>query len=138
LSATTFEQMLIDIATQFIDDKGLTMRVKPMKLIVHPSNVYMAKILLSSTQMPGTANNDSNPGQNILPNGFLVLHELTDPDAFFVMTDQDDNGLKFWWRRKPEFTKDNVFDNENAKYKVTLRKDQGWTDPRCIFGSPGG
>ncbi len=136
LDPTSFEQLLIDIATQFIDDKGIKSRVMPQKLLIHPSNVYMAKQLLNSVQMPGTANNEINPGQNILPGGFVVVHELTDPDAFFVKTDQGD-GLKFWWRRRPEFTKDNVFDSENAKFKVTIRTDQGWTDPRCIFGSPG-
>ena len=136
LDPTSFEQMLIDISTQFIDDKGLTARVMPQKLLIHASNMYMARQILQSAQMPGTANNEMNPGQNVLPGGFVILHEVTDTDAFFITTDQP-NGLKMWWRRRPEFTRDNVFDSENAKFKVTLRKDQGWTDPRCIFGSPG-
>ena len=32
---------------------------------------------------------------------------------------------------------DNDFDTENAKYKATARYSFGWSDPRCIYGSPG-
>ena len=136
LDITSFEQALIDIETQFIDDRGLKLRVMPQKMVIHPSNIWQAKKILKSAQEPDTANNAVNPGQGILPGGFMVMHELTDADAWFITTDVP-NGLTWFWRRKPEFTKDNDFDTENAKFKTTMRFSHGWTDPRGIFGSPG-
>ena len=40
-------------------------------------------------------------------------------------------------RRADEFTMDNDFDTDNAKYKATGRYSLGWADPRGIFGSAG-
>ena len=65
-----------------------------------------------------------------------TMHWLTDDDAWFIQTDIP-NGLTWFWRRRPEFTKDNDFDSENAKFKTTFRASSGWSDWRGIFGSPG-
>jgi hypothetical protein len=136
LDITSFEQALIDISTSFYDDRGLLMAVRPLALVVHPSNDFQCQYILKSERLPDTANNNYNPARGILPRGHLLLHWLTDPDAWFILTDVP-NGLLWFWRRNPEFTNDNVFDSENAKFKTTYRCDSGWTDPRCIFGSPG-
>ena len=136
LDITSFEAALVDIETQFIDERGLKLRVMPQKMVIHPSNIWQAKKILKSGQEPDTANNAINPGMGILPGGFIVMHELSDADAWFITTDVP-NGLTWFWRRKPEFTKDNDFDTENAKFKTTMRFSHGWTDPRGIYGSPG-
>ncbi len=70
------------------------------------------------------------------PEGIKVNHYLTDTDAWFLRTDAPD-GLKCFQRRPLQFTMDNDFDTENAKYKATERYSFGWTDPRGIYGSPG-
>lgn len=136
LDITSYEQMLVDIHTQFIDDRGLKLAVQPKCMIIHPSNIFQAEQILKSAQLPGTANNDYNPAQGTMPGGFKVMHWLTDEDAWFVLTDVP-NGLNWFWRRTPEFTKDNDWETENAKFKTTFRCSSGWTDPRGIFGSPG-
>jgi hypothetical protein len=135
LDITSYEQMLIDIQT-FVDDRGLKIAVRPRKLIIHPSNLFNAQMILKSSGLPDTANNNYNPAQGTMPGGFIPLHYLTDEDAWFVTTDVP-NGLTWIWRRREEFTKDNDFDSENAKFKTTFRASSGWSDPRCIFGSPG-
>lgn len=135
LDVTTLEQALIDIQ-EFTDDRGLKVMCLPQKLVIHPDNLFQAQMLLKSAQLPDTANNNYNPAQGTIPGGVVVMHWLTDPDAWFITTDCP-NGLNFFWRRRPEFTKDNDSDSENAKYKTTFRCVCGHTDPRAIFGSPG-
>jgi len=135
LDITSFENALLGIQS-FVDDRGLKLAAKPVRLIVHPNDAWMAEKILKSAQTPGTADNDYNPAKGILPKGYVVMHWLTDGDAWFVQTDVM-NGLNFFWRRKPEFGKDNDFDSEIAKFKTTFRMDVGWTDPRAVYGSPG-
>ena len=70
------------------------------------------------------------------PKGYAINHYLTDTDAWFIKTGVK-NGLVMFQRRGMEFTIDNDFDTENAKYKATERYVFGWTDPRGCYGSPG-
>ena len=136
LDITSFEQALIDIQINFIDDRGKKIKVMPQKLLLHASNWFMAEKILKSAQEPDTANNAINPAKGALPGGYVILHWVTDTDAWFITTNRQ-NGLQWFWRRRPEFTQDNDFDTENAKYKTTFRASSGWTDPRCIYGSAG-
>lgn len=135
LDVTSYEQALIDIQA-FVDDRGLKVATRPTKLIIHPSNEFQANMILKSSQLPDTANNNYNPAQGTMSGGVAKLHWLTDSDAWFIKTDVPD-GLTFLWRRRPEFAQDSDFDSENAKFKTTMRFDCGWTDPRGIYGSPG-
>jgi hypothetical protein len=135
LDVTAFEQSLIDIQA-YVDDRGKKLQAMPQMLIVHPNDHWEAQIILQSAHLPDTANNDINPGKGALPKGYFVMHWLTDTDAWFITTNCP-NGLTFFWRRRPEFTKDNDFDSENAKFKTTFRTSSGHTDPRGIYGSPG-
>jgi hypothetical protein len=135
LDITSYEQALIDIQT-FVDDRSLKVAAKPRRMIIHPSNVFQAQMILKSSMLPDTANNNYNPAQGTMPGGYVVMHWLTDEDAWFIQTDVP-NGMTWLWRRRPEFTKDNDFDSENAKFKTTFRCSSGWSDWRGIFGSPG-
>lgn len=136
LSITSYEQALIDIQMNWYDDRGLKIAAKPQKLIIHPSEWFTAEMILKSAQLPDTNDNNINPAKGTMPGGYVTMHWLTDPNAWFVKTDIP-NGLTWFWRRRPEFTQDNDFDSENAKYKVTFRASCGWTDPRCIYGNAG-
>lgn len=135
LDITSYEQALIDIQA-FVDDRSLKVAAKPQRMIIHPSNVFQAQMILKSTMLPDTANNNYNPAQGTMPGGYVVMHWLTDEDAWFIQTDTP-NGMTWLWRRRPEFTRDNDFDSENAKFKTTFRASSGWSDWRGIFGSPG-
>lgn len=134
-SVTALEQAYIDIAN-YVDGRGLKMKAMPQKLIITTTDAWNANVILASAQMPGTANNDINPARNVIPGGVQVMHYLTDTDAWFLKTDVP-NGLTFFWRRRPEFTRDNDFDTENAKFKTTFRCSVGATDARGIYGNPG-
>jgi phage major head subunit gpT-like protein len=133
LSMTSLEQALIDIAA-FKDDRGMVLAAKGKRLIIPPALEWTAKQLLGSQKDPESANNAINPANGLMP--YSVNHFLTDPDAWFIKTDVPDS-LVFFWRRRPDFTKDNDFDSENAKWKTTFRCSMGWDDWRGIYGSPG-
>ena len=137
LSESALEQACIDIAA-LKTDKGLTIAIRPMKLILPPDLEFDAFRILKSIGRVDTANNDINAirASGKIPQGVAVNHYLTDTDAWFLKTDCPD-GLKYMERRADAFGTENDFDTENAKFKATFRGAFGWSDARGCFGSPG-
>lgn len=137
VSEASLEQACIDIM-KLKNDRGLNISVMPQSLIVAPDNVFEVERILNSPLRSGTADNDLNALARMgkFPGGVKVNHYLTDADAWFIRTNVPD-GLKCFKRRAMQFTIDNDFDTENAKFKSTERYSFGWTDPRAIYGSPG-
>lgn len=136
LSEAALEQAVIDIAA-FTNDRGLKIAVRPKTLVIPKEIMFEANRILKSDGRLGTSNNDMNAlkTMGMIPE-IVVNHYLTDTDAWFIRTDVQ-NGLKLFERRGDEFTTDDDFDTENAKYKATSRYSVGWTDRRAIYGSPG-
>lgn len=137
LSEASLEQACIDLM-KFTDDRGLKIAIMPQKLIIPVDLVFEADRILNTPLRVGTADNDINALKNMgkFPGGIVVNHYLTDTDAFFIRTNVKD-GLRHFERRADDFTMDNDFDTDNAKYKATGRYSFGWSDPRAIYGSPG-
>jgi hypothetical protein len=137
LSEAALEQAVINIA-KWENDRGLRIAVIPKKLIIPVDLQFEAKRLLYSEYRPDTANNDINAmyAMKAIPDGMVVNHYLTNTDDWFLRTNAP-HGLKLFQRRGMEFTIDNDFDTENAKFKATERYSVGWTDPRGIYGSEG-
>jgi len=137
LNETSLEQALIDISL-FIDERGLKVALRGMKLIIPPQLQFTAQRLLKSEQRTGTADNDINAikSGSYLPDGFAVNHFLTDPDAWFVKTDAP-NGLKHFVRSPLKTALEGDFDTGNVRYKARERYSFGWSDPRGIYGSQG-
>ena len=138
LSESALEQACIDIAG-FTTDRGLTIAIMPQQLIIPADLEFDAFRILESLGQSGTANNDTNAlrASKKFPKGIAVNHYLTDTDAWFIKTNCPD-GLKYMERRADSFGTENDFDTENAKFKATFRGSFGWSDPRNVFGSPGG
>jgi len=137
LSQTSLEQMLIQIR-QAVDNNGKKIRLQPLKLVVAPGNVFQAEVLLKSVLRTGTANNDINPIKSIglLPEGASVISRLTSATNWWVQTDAPE-GLKLMMRRVLEKTMEGDFETDSMRYKATERYIPNWTDPRCLFGTPG-
>jgi hypothetical protein len=137
LNETSLEQALIDIAG-FVDERGLKIAVRGMKMIVPKELQFTTDRLLESTLRPGTADNDVNAVRNMgmLPDGYDVNHFLADTDAWFIITDAP-NGLKGFNRTPVRTSMEGDFDTGNVRYKARERYAFGWSDPRGIFGSPG-
>lgn len=120
------------------DERGLLIAVQPKKLVVPPALAWAAARLLESEYRPGTADNDINVffTNGVLPGGFVVNHYLTDPDAWFIVTDVP-NGLRHYQRVPLKNTTEGDFDTGNLRYKSRERYSFGWSDPLSIWGSPG-
>ena len=136
LSEAALEQAVIDIAG-FRDDRGLLIAARPEKLVIPYQLQFETKRILGSDGRVGTDLNDPNVLKDMgIFSNVVINHYLTDPDAWFILTNVKD-GVKYFERRADQFEMDNDFDTENAKFKATARYSFGWSDPRAIYGSPG-
>jgi hypothetical protein len=137
LSQTSLEQMLIQIRNA-VDNNGKRIRLNPEKLVVSPSNVFQAEVLLKSVLRTGTADNDINPvkSMGLLAGGQANLSRLTSTTAWWVKTDAPE-GLKLMMRRGLEKSMEGDFETDSTRFKSTERYAFGWTDPRTVYGTAG-
>ena len=137
LNETSLEDALISIAG-FVDERGLKVALRGTKMIIPRQLQFTAERLMSSVLRPATSDNDVNAikSMGMLPQGYTVNDFLTDTDAFFIMTDTPRGFLHF--ERTPLSTNMEAdFDTGNMRYKARERYSFGFSDPRCVFGSPG-
>ena len=137
LNETSLEDALISIAG-FVDERGLKIALRGTKLIIPRQLQFTAERLMSSVLRPATSDTDVNAirSMGMLPQGYTVNDFLTDTDAFFIMTDTPRGFLHF--ERTPLSTNMEAdFDTGNMRYKARERYSFGFSDPRCVFGSPG-
>jgi len=136
LSEAALEQACIDIQG-FRNDRGLLIALRPTALIIPYTLEFEAHRILKSVGRTGTDLNDPNALKEMgMIKNVVVSHFLTDIDAWFLRTNAP-HGMKYFERRADEFTTDNDFDTENAKFKATARYSFGWSDWRGLYGSPG-
>ena len=137
LNETSLENGLIDVSN-FVDERGLKVALRGMKLVVPAQLQFIAERLLKSELRPATADNDINAVRSLgmVPEGYTVNHFLTDTDAWFMLTDAP-NGLKHFQRTPIRTAMEGDFDTGNVRYKARERHVFGWSDPRGIYGSPG-
>ncbi len=155
LSEMALEQACIDIS-KFKNDQGMAIAVRPKSLHIPVELMFEAERILKTPMMTSVyaqkgaraggvvgatgSNTDVNDINVIAKSGKfgepMVNHYFTDNDAWFIRTDVMD-GMKYWERRPDYFKMDDDFDTSNAKYKSAGRYTFGWTDPRCMYASPG-
>jgi len=137
LNETSLEDALINIAG-FVDERGLKVALRGVKMIIPRQLQFVAERILASNLRSGTADNDTNAmrSMGMLPSGYAVNDFLNDPDAFFVLTDAPRGFIHF--ERTPLSTNMEAdFDTGNMRFKARERYSFGFSDPRCVFGSPG-
>jgi len=137
LNETSLEDALIKIAG-FVDERGLKVALRGMKLLIPRQLQFVAERLMASNLRTATSDNDTNAirSMGMLPDGYAVNDFLTDTDAFFLMTDAPRGFLHF--ERTPLSTQMEAdFDTGNMRFKARERYSFGFSDPRCVFGSPG-
>lgn len=137
LNETAIEAAVIQMAA-WTDERGLLIAAKPRKLIIPPAYQFVAKRLLGTELRVGTADNDINALKALgtIGDGYAVNNFLTDPNAWFILTDVP-NGLKHFQRVAMKQSMEGDFDTGNVKYKSRERYSFGWSDPMGIWGSPG-
>jgi hypothetical protein len=143
LNETSLEDAYINMAA-WTDERGLLLAAKPKKLVIHPSNTFVATRVLQtelSTTAGGTAafaKNDINAikSNGAIPGGYTVNHWLTDLDAWFLITDVP-NGLKHFIRAPLKQDMEGDFETGNVRYKARERYSFGVSDPLGIYGTTG-
>lgn len=135
LSETSIEQLLINISNMK-DERNIPIAAMGKTLIIPTALAFDADRILNSNARSGTAENDKNALQGIMPGGITVVQRLSDADAFFIKTDVPD-GMKMFQRRTMKKGMDPDFETGNMRYKCSERYSFGWTDWRGIFGSSG-
>lgn len=124
LSETSLKAAITAIRTNFVDDRNMKIKVAPRKLIVHPNDHFTAFEILKSdlstsvtnVSSGGVLNGTSNvvgvtntnninslKSQGLFGEGVMTYDYLTDPDAWFILTDVED-GLIMWQRRAPSIS----------------------------------
>jgi hypothetical protein len=137
LNETSLEDALISIAG-FVDERGLKVALRGMKLVISRQQQFVAERLMVSNLRVGTADNDVNAirSMSLLPDGYVVNDFLTDPDAFFIKTDAPRGFINF--ERTPLSTgMEADFDTGNMRFKARERYSFGFSDPRAVYGSIG-
>lgn len=140
LSYSSLATMRQDFAKQFRGDSGIYKNIKPKYLVVPQELEIAAREILGSDGKVGTADNDINA---LKSEGLqlLVSPRLTDTNAFYLLADPADNGLRII-SRKPLETKaaapDSVgFLNDAIYYKARYRELVDAVHGYGIFASPG-
>jgi hypothetical protein len=137
LNETSLENATIQIAA-WTDERGLLIAAKPVKLVIPPSLMFVAKRLLDTELRVSTADNDINALKQMgtISGGYTVNNFLTDTNAWFLTTDVP-NGMKHFVRTPLQNSMDGDFDTGNVRYKSRERYSFGWSDPLGMWGSSG-
>jgi phage major head subunit gpT-like protein len=139
LSVTSLKTMIKDFRTQFKGDSGIIYDIKPKYLVV-PEDLRMDAIeIVKSELLSGTADNNVN---SIKDEGLIVVASphLSDADAWFLLSDKADNGLRIVSRKGLE-TKaagsDIGFVNDSIYFKARYREAVAAVHHYGAFGTPG-
>lgn len=137
LNETSLEAATVQIS-KWTDDRGKLINARVQKLIIPVDLMFTAKRILETDGRVGTADNDLNAikKMSVVPQGFAVMHYLTDPDAWFIKTDITD-GFKYFNRVPITEDNDGDFDTGNFRYKMRERYSFGVSDALAGWGSPG-
>jgi hypothetical protein len=134
LTETALEAAVIAVRN-FRDANSQRVSIEPKKLVVSNFDFFNASKILKTKQKVGTADNDINMVA-MMDLELIASSYLTDPDAWFVITDVE-NGLTFYRRREAGIERDNDISTQNLAIVTTTRFDTGWTDWRGAWASPG-
>ena len=137
LNETALEQAVIQIG-KWTDDRGKLINTKVQKMIIPNDLIFTAKRVLQTDGRVGTSDNDLNAVKemNVVPQGFAVMHYLTDPDAWFLKTDVTE-GFKYFNRVALSEDNDGDFDTGNFRYKMRERYSFGVSDVLAGWGAAG-
>lgn len=120
----------------WVNDNGLPLLIRPKYILSGPAQRDIITKTLGSTQMPFTSDNEINAVREWELEK-MILHYLTDPDAWFILSRQADHFLKWFWRVKPVFRGFDVPESGNARYLTRFRASSGFTHWWGTYGSPG-
>jgi hypothetical protein len=136
LSPSALDAALQDFDLQFVGDSGIKKRVMPKILLVHPSNKRYAMEIIGSDLKADTANNNMN---SLKGEGLRVIASphLTDTDAWFLLANPADTGLRIVKRRGIVTKSKEQFENDSILYKASYREVVGAIHAYGAWGTTG-
>lgn len=131
----------LQLMRQTVDEAGNLIQLKANRLIIPPALEDVAKRLIHSSELSGTANNDTNEylkeyGLEIKVMDYLSAAAGGSDTAWYLQA-KGNHELNFFWRKRPEFKWEEVFDNFVSKYRGYMRYSYGVSDWRGLVGSTG-
>ncbi|MGL4774540.1 MAG: Mu-like prophage major head subunit gpT family protein [Clostridium sp.] len=129
LSDVTLQNALL-LGRKQVDEAGKLIVMNFDTLVVPPALEYKARILLQSSGITGSANNDINVLKGKL--NIVVWDFLNKDDACFLM-DSSAHQANFFWRVKVEFNREKDFDSFVSKYNGYMRYSYGVSDWRGLI-----
>lgn len=139
LSMTTLK----NLATLFrgqLDSAGNKLNIPPKYLLVPKELEFLAYELCKSVMLPDSANANVNAVNSVMATRNLqplVWDYLTDTNASFLVGDQMDTELHYYWRERPAMKSEIDFKTEVALTKMTARMVAGFSDWRGVVGTSG-
>ena len=138
LSFSALSDALSAFKKAFRGDSGIYYMHNAKYLVVPTELELYAKQIVNSAQQADSANNNINPFHNDL----IVVGSphLTDSDAWFLVADPEDNGLRAIVRKEIESKAaggDAGFLNDSILYKVRYREAVGAVNPFGLYGTTG-
>lgn len=119
-------------------DRGMKIQMGPAVLLTSTSGWWNAQEILGAPYFSGGSQGQYTPNvtmqMGLTP---MMSRRLTDPDAWYLLSDKAQHSLKFYWRRKPDPESGSDKRAQIAWYGITARFSAGVRDWRGIDGSPG-
>jgi hypothetical protein len=139
LSPSALDAALVDMETQFIGDSGIIYKMRPKKLLVHPTSKRYAMEIVGSDLKADSMDNNMN---SLKGDGLSVVASphLSDTDSWFLLCAPEETGLRII-SRKPIETKaagaDAGFVNDSILYKSRYREKVGAIHAFGVWGTQG-
>jgi hypothetical protein len=136
LNEASLLNAMIQIRTNFVDQRGLKLYARARKLVIAPANEPTALRLIKTALRPGTADNDINAiifTTGGLKDGYLVDDYLTSPFAWFLLTNI--KGMLHMERVPYEMDMQVDFNTDNLGVKAYERYSFNNFNPRAIWGT---
>lgn len=133
LSERAIEDALTAIK-RFKTEEGFPFYCRPKQIIIAPENEFELQRILGSNLRVGTANNDTNVLNGILP--YVSSQYISNGKNWLIQTDVP-SGLVMYQAWPMELDEDKDFGTNNMRYKAIEAYSFTWGDWRCVYGSQG-
>ena len=132
----TAVQDLITIIDTSKNISGIYSALDPRRLIIHPSNKWVAEEITKSYFDPESGNNAVNPimTMGVIPEGFVTNRYLTNEDNWFLLTNAND-GLVYYERTGIKTKSEDKFDELVQKHAAYQRCSFDIANYLHVFGS---
>jgi hypothetical protein len=118
------------------DANGLPMLKRPKYVVSGPLQRDIMTKVLGTDKITGSNDNDINAIKEWELEK-MILHYLSDTDAWFILTKPMDHYINWFWRVKPTFRNYDDPSSGNARFLTRFRCSYGFTTWQGVYGSTG-